>query len=424
MRIRKGEAMRQRTIFHVDVNSAFLSWKAVHQIQEQGSLVDLREIPSAVGGDEEKRHGIVLAKSIPAKRYGVRTGEPLVHARQKCPELVVVPPDFPLYVRYSKAFIDILLRFAPIVEQVSIDEAFCDMTGTERLYGPPAAFAVHLKDTIHKELGFTVNIGVSSNKLLAKMASDFEKPDKVHTLFPEEIQEKMWPLPVGRLYFVGESAEKKLKSLGIHTIGDLAVTDLSILRSHLKKHGETIWHYANGMDDTPVLAEPEETKCYGNSTTISHDVTRAEEAKQILLSLTETVAARLRADQKKAARVSISIVSSNFINTSHQATLDSPTDVTSELYAEVCSLFDQLWEQQPIRLLSVQTSRLCQEEIHQFSLFDNPEKREKLAKLDNAVDQIRSKFGEDAVKRACFLDGTRHMTGGLNAAKREQRKQR
>lgn len=416
--------MPQRTIFHVDVNSAFLSWKAVYQIREQGSLVDLREIPSAIGGDEDKRHGIVLAKSIPARKYGVRTGEPLLFARQKCPELVVVPPDFPLYVKCSKAFIDVLLRFAPAVEQVSIDEAFCDMTGTKRLYGPLTEFAVRLKDTIQGELGFTVNIGVSSNKLLAKMASDFEKPNRVHTLFPEEIQTKMWPLPVGKLYLVGESAEKKLRSLGIHTIGDLANTDPSVLHSHLKKHGETIWRYANGLDDSPVLVEPEETKCYGNSTTLSHDVTNAEEAKQVLLSLTETVAARLRADSKKASRISVSILSSDFVTSSHQVTLDSPTDVTAEIYEEVCSLFDQLWGRQAIRLLSVQTSRLCEEEIHQYSLFDSPEKREKLAKLDDAVDGIRSRFGEDAVKRACFLDGTRHMTGGLNAAKRNLKKER
>ncbi len=413
--------MPDTVIFHVDVNSAFLSWKAVHQLREQGSLVDLREIPSAVGGDEDSRHGIVLAKSLPAKKFGVRTGEPLAQARRKCPQLVVVPPDFPLYVRFSQAFLDVLRRFAPVVEPVSIDEAFCDMTGTGLLYGPPVPFAHRLKDTIREELGFTVNVGVSCNKLLAKMASDFEKPDRVHTLFPEEIPEKMWPLPVEELFLVGASAARKLRSLGIQTIGDLAQADPELLRAHLKKHGETIWRYANGLGDTVVRPEPEDAKCCGNSTTLSHDVTDAREARQILLSLTETVAARLRAEGKQASRIAVAIRSADFANVSHQTTLDSPTDVTEEIYRTVCQLFDQLWDQSPIRLLSVQTSQLTTGEPRQLNLFEDPRRREKLEKLDNAMDSIRSRFGESAVKRACFLDGSPSMTGGLNAAKRQQK---
>ncbi len=416
--------MPQTTIFHVDVNSAFLSWKAVYQIKEQGSLVDLREIPSAVGGDEDSRHGVVLAKSIPAKKFGVRTGEPLAQARRKCPQLVVVPPDFPLYVRFSQNFLQILRRYAPVVEPVSIDEAFCDMTGTDLLYGPPIPFAHRLKDIIRKELGFTVNVGISSNKLLAKMASDFEKPDKVHTLFPEEIQSKMWPLPVENLFLVGNSAARKLRSLGIRTIGDLARSDPELLQGYLKKHGETIWRYANGQGDTVVRAEPEEAKCCGNSTTLSHDVTDAGEAKQILLALTETVAARLRMDGKQASRISVGIRSADFVNVSHQTTLDSPTNVTEEIYRTVCTLFSQLWDHSPIRLLSVQTSQLDGGELRQLNLFEDPVKREKLEKLDTAVDAIRSRFGENAIKRACFLDGSPHMTGGLGAAKRRQKGKR
>lgn len=413
--------MPQTVIFHVDVNSAFLSWKAVYQIREQGSLVDLREIPSAIGGEEDSRHGVVLAKSLAARKAGVRTGEPLAAARKKCPQLVVVPPDFPLYVRMSQAFLQVLRRYAPVVEPVSIDEAFCDMSGTARLYGPPVDFAHQLKDTIREELGFTVNVGVSSNKLLAKMASDFEKPDRVHTLFPEEIQEKMWPLPVERLFLVGGSTARKLRSLGIHTIGELALADPELLQAHLKKQGEIIWHYANGQGDTVVREEPEEIKCCGNSTTLSHDVEDAREAKQILLSLAETVAARLRADHKKAARISVTIRSATFVSTSHQATLDAPTDVTEEIYQTACVLFDQLWDRCPIRLLSIQTSQLSTQEVRQLSLFEDPNKREKLEKLDSAVDAIRSRFGEDSIKRACFLDGSRHMTGGLGAAKRNQK---
>jgi len=410
--------MPERIIFHVDVNSAFLSWKAAYQIRQQGSMVDLREIPSAIGGSEANRHGVVLAKSIPAKKYGVRTGEPLVHARQKCPELVVVPPDFPLYINSSQAFIEILKQSAPVVEQCSIDEAFCDMTGTELLYGSLPDFAIKLKDRIYQELGFTVNIGISSNKLLAKMASDFRKPNLVHTLFPDEIQTKMWPMPVGELYLVGRSAEKKLHTLGIRTIGDLARADIRVLKSHLKKHGETIWQYANGLSDEPVVSESPDNKCIGNSTTIAHDVANPEEAKQILLALTETVTARLRSDHKKAACISVAITDCNFHSASHQATLQSASDVTAEIYGTVCQLFDTLWDRTPIRLLGVQTTRLSQETLIQGSLFDTG-KRDKLTKLDAAVDTIRNRFGDDAVKRACFVKSDQeHMSGGLSQAKR------
>lgn len=237
-----------RIIYHIDVNSAFLSWQACHMLKTTPDSVDIRTIPSVIGGSEKLRHGIVLAKSSPAKKYNIQTAETLVSARKKCPGLVIIPPDYEIYVRYSSRFIDLLQQYAPVIEQYSIDEVFCDMTGTEKLYGNPVDFAHRLKNIIKKELGFTVNIGVSENKLLAKMASDFEKPDKVHTLFPSEIREKMWPLPVNELFFAGKSSVAKLHSLGIHTIGELASTDVSILRSVLKKQGEVLWNYANGHD--------------------------------------------------------------------------------------------------------------------------------------------------------------------------------
>ena len=235
-------------IFHVDVNSAFLSWESAKRLRDNPDALDLRTINAVIGGDEKMRHGVVLAKSPSAKKYGIMTGEPLSHARQKCPELVVVPPDHELYAASSRKFIEILEEVAPVIEQCSIDEAFCDMTGTEKLYGDPIAFATKLKDRIYKELGFTVNIGISTNKLLAKMASDFEKPDKVHTLYPEEMEEKMWSLPVSDLFFVGRATTKKLLNLGIMTIGELAKTDPVWLKTVLKKQGEIVWNFANGID--------------------------------------------------------------------------------------------------------------------------------------------------------------------------------
>ena len=388
-----------RVIFHVDVNSAFLSWEAVHRLQ-QGETLDLREIPSAVAGDKNKRHGIILAKSTLAKQYGVQTGEPIVDALKKCPNLTLVPPSHNLYSEYSKAFTDILCEFSPIVEKCSIDEAYCDMTGMDALFGTPVTAAYRIKDRIREEIGFTVNVGISTNKILAKMASDFRKPDRVHTLFPEEISEKMWPLPVGELFFVGKSTVKKLNTLGIYTIGELAKTDVEILKAHLKKHGEVIHSFANGIDASVISAEEMKNKGYGNSTTIAFDVEEESTAKMILLSLAETVARRLRNDDMMANVVSVSLVDSEFRHSSHQTTLLSPTHRTDELHKAACTLFDELWEGQPIRNLGIQTSKVVSEDsARQMNLFsfETDEKREK---LDHAIDKIRDRFGASAIQRA------------------------
>ena len=267
--------MPRKIIFHIDVNSAFLSWEAAYRIRHLGGSLDLRTIPSAVGGDISRRHGIILARSIPAKKYGVQTGEPVTDAVRKCPELKLVPPNYGLYEKNSKAFMEILKKYTDKIEQYSIDEAFMDMTGTTLLFGSPVIAATSIKDEIKRTLGFTVNVGISDKKLLAKMASDFKKPDLVHTLFTEDIQKKMWPLPVRDLFFVGSASEKKLHSIGIRTIGDLANADPAALKAVLKKHGEIIRNFANGQDVSFVESEPADNKVYGYSTTIAFDVTDA-----------------------------------------------------------------------------------------------------------------------------------------------------
>ena len=254
------ELERRNVIFHIDVNSAFLSWEAVYRLHHLGGKEDLREKVSAVGGDMAMRHGIILAKSIPAKKFHIKTGETILEAKQKCPELILVPPNYGLYEKCSKAFMDILRRYSPTVEQYSIDEAFVDMTGTEGLWGDAVTAAYRMKDQIRDTLGFTVNIGISENKLLAKMASDFEKPNKVHTLFPEEIREKMWPLPIRELYMAGSSSVRTLEKLEVRTIGDLARMDPAIVELHLKSHGRKLWEFANGIDDSLVEAEPTELR--------------------------------------------------------------------------------------------------------------------------------------------------------------------
>ena len=394
--------MARQVIFHIDVNSAFLSWEAVYRLRELKETEDLRLVPSIVGGDREKRHGVVLAKSTPAKKYGIVTGEPIAHALQKCPELLIVPSHHGLYERYSAAFMKILSEYSPVVEQYSIDEAFVDMTGMEPLFGEPVACAHRIKDRIREELGFTVNIGISSNKLLAKMASDFKKPDLVHTLFPEEIEEKMWPLPVEELFFVGKATAAKLHSLGIRSIGDLAKSDRQMLHDHLKSTGDMVWNFANGMDDG-LSGKNTQAKGYSNETTLSHDVTDAEEAKEILLSLVEQVAGRIRADGKKAEVVSVGIKDAAFISSSHQCVVKNPTSVTRELYEYACRLLDEFWDGRPVRLFNFAVSRVSEEENRQLSLFDTMD-YEKQEKADKAMDDIRKKFGAGAVKRAVFLE--------------------
>ena len=414
--------MAERIVFHVDANSAFLSWTAVYRLQVLGESEDLREIPSVVAGDRESRHSIILAKSIPAKKYGIHTGEPLFQALEKCPELRIVQPDYGLYVEASRHFVAMLRQFSPDVEQYSIDEAWVDMTGTERLWGSPRLAAELMRQRIWEELGFTVNIGISSNKLLAKMAGDFEKPNKIHTLFPEEMKSKMWPLPVRDLFLVGSATEAKLKLLGIYTIGDLAQTDVAILRRRLGKQGETLWHFANGRNADMVTPEPPENKGYGNSVTTPKDITGTEEAHQVLLSLCETVGMRMRRDGKSGGCVTIHLRTNEFRHFSHQSRLQGATNITGELYREACRVFDEAWDRKtPLRQLGVQVTRLSKEPYQQFDLFSgmSPVQYERRMRLDETVDALRDKFGEDIIRRAKFArNPAEHMAGGLSKARR------
>lgn len=391
---------QQRLIFHIDVNSAFLSWEATRRVARGEE--DLRLIPSAIGGDREKRTGIILAKSIPAKKYGVNTGEPIGMALRKCPQLVLARPDFRLYDQCSKAFMDICREYAPVVEKYSIDECFLDMTGTSRLYPDPVKTAHTIKDQIREELGFTVNVGIGPNKLLAKMASDFEKPDKVHTLYIEEIEKKLWPLPVRELFGVGRQTAEKLEKHYIRTIGELARTPLEQLK-HLvgNKLGAYLHESANGIDEAPVLTEPEEVKGYSNSTTLETDVTDRERAKEILLALADSVAYRMRADGVKAYCVAVTIRSNEFKDRSHQRTLFDPTDITNEIYEIGKQLFDELWDgRTPLRLLGMALTNITHDDVSQMSLFTEvDEKKEKQKKVDKAMDELRSRFGSGAVLR-------------------------
>nr|WP_294463764.1 DNA polymerase IV [uncultured Sellimonas sp.] len=402
-------------IFHIDVNSAYLSWTAIEYLK-RGEEEDIREIPCIIGGDKKSRHGVVLAKSIPAKAYGIRTGEPVVSAMRKCPVLRMEPPDHKMYARYSRRLMELLRSYTPDIEQLSIDECFLDFTGIAHRFSTPVEAAFEIKNRIRTELGFTVNIGISTNKLLAKMASDFEKPDRVHTLFPEEIREKMWPLPVSDLYMAGKASVEVLKKLEIRTIGELAKADPDYLEVHLKSHGRLLWEFANGQGEDVVHSEGEEAKGIGNSTTLSEDVQTEEEARKVLLMLAESVGGRLRKAGKKAGSITVEIRYATFQNVSHQTQISPPSQADSMLYQKACELFHELWNGMPVRLLGIRTAKLLEENApRQMNLFDymetiketrerRPEKKDaKHQKLDQALDEIRKKFGEDAVVRAAFL---------------------
>ncbi len=443
-----GEVICLKLIFHIDVNSAFLSWSAAEKLKTDPSL-DLRTVPSIIGGDRASRHGVVLAKSIPAKAFGIQTGEPVTNALRKCPSLILEPPDHALYRRRSQELMDLLHTYTSDIEQLSIDECFLDFTPIRHQFSSPESAAREIADRVRNTLGFTVNVGISENRLLAKMASDFQKPDRVHTLYREEIPDKMWPLSVRDLFMVGGRSADRLESLGIHTIGELAHTDPAFLESHFKSHGQMMWNYANGLASDSLHTAHQESKNIGNSTTLSSDCKSAEAAKKVLLRLADEVSGRLRKKQLLASTVTVEIKYSSFHSCSRQTQLMTPISSSDALYRCACRLFDELWNGEPVRLLGIRTAKLQSErDPIQLSLFDGdspllapaapatassaesaensgvsadfsgsgsrntamPEppapNSEKQRRLDQAMDQIRRKYGKNAVTRGSLL-GTR-----------------
>ena len=393
--------------FHIDVNSAFLSWSAIRKLNN-GSEIDVRDIPSIIGGDTKTRHGIVLAKSIPAKKYGISTAEPIVSALRKCPTLMIEPPDHAYYEEQSKLLMDYLRELSPRIEQVSIDECYMDFTPIAKDYPSPEIAAHMIKEEVKARFGFTVNVGISDRKVLAKMASDFKKPDLVHTLYHHEIAKKMWPLPISSLYMCGKSSVDALKKLEILTIGDLAKADPSIIRLHLKSHGTLLHDYANGIDTSEVADTQSELKGIGNSTTLSKDAETFEEIAPVLLRLAESVGRRLRAHDKCCMMVSVEIRYSDFTNVSHQTVLPTPTNSDDTIYKIACDLSKKLWDHRPVRLLGIRTSKLTETtEPTQLNLFTmNAETNdEKHRKLDAALDLIKEKYGDKAVMRASRIQG-------------------
>lgn len=392
-----------RIIFHIDVNSAYLSWTAVEQLKN-GAGVDIRTIPAIIGGDQKSRHGIVLAKSISAKKYGIRTGEPVANAFRKCPNLKTYLPDHQMYREYSRKLMEFLRTYTTHIEQVSVDECYMDFTEIADRFTSPVEGASEIKDEVYKRFGFTVNVGISSRKVLAKMASDFEKPNKVHTLFPEEVPAKMWPLPIGELFMAGRSSVETMKKLEIYTIGDLANTDPAILELHLKSHGRKLWEFANGLDDSEVESVRAEAKGVGNSTTLPKDLITEAEALPVLKDLAVSVGRRLRKAGQKAEMVSVEIKYHTFNQVSHQKQMERQTNQDQDIYQASIELFRELWSGEPIRLLGIRTSKLSEEsEPEQLSLFDmkfeSEETRKKKKNLKEALKKLEGKYGDGIVKK-------------------------
>lgn len=402
----------ERLIFHIDVNSAYLSWTAVKLLQ-YGSELDIREVPSVIGGNEENRHGIILAASIPAKKLGIKTGESIFEAKQKCNNLLIYPPDYNWYVKSSNAMVEILNEYSSKIQRYSIDECFMDCTHFKDNY---KKMSMIIKMRISNELGFNCNIGISTNKLLAKMASDFKPKNTIHTLFKEEIKTKMWPLPVSELFMVGRATQNKLKNLNIKTIGDLASFDVKILTEKLHSHGKLIHDYANGIDNSDVRKSNYlEIKGIGNSTTIAYDVDNIEEALKILLSLTETCAIRLRENKSLCSLVAVSIKTNNFMHYSHQKPLENATDSTNEIFNGIKKTFIEMYRGEKIRQIGIRLTKLCSNEYYQGTLFDF-EKIDKQKKIDEVMDSIRKKYGKEAVIRSCFIhSGIKPLSGGTGS---------
>ena len=391
-----------RIIFHIDVNSAYLSWSAIDLLQANPDSVDIRTIPAIIGGNRKTRHGIVLAKSLSAKNiYHIHTAEPVANALKKCPTLTIIPPDHDSYSRHSKQFVCFLRSLTSEIEQVSVDECYMDFTELVGRYPTPVDGAMEIKEEVKKRFGFTVNIGISSNKLLAKMASDFQKPDRIHTLFPEEVPQKMWPLPISSLFMAGHASVAVLQKLDIHTIGDLARMDPAILNLHLKSHGKIMGEYANGIDNSSIESEPSQAKGIGNSTTLASDLTTAQEAYSILLQLSTKVGHRLEKAGQSANNLCVEIKYSTFDKYTRQMPLFSPTQDEKKLYHAACHLFDTLWNGNPIRLLGIRAGKLTDaDEPVQLDLFSyDPKVIEKEQKMERAMDKIREKFGKDLIQK-------------------------
>lgn len=392
--------MTERIIFHIDVNNAFLSWTAV-QLLDEGYNIDIRKIPAIIAGDESKRHGIVLAKSPIAKKYGIVTAETIYQAKMKCPNLKIFSPNHEIYQRKSKQLMDYLKTFTPIMEQFSIDECFLDMTGTKYIYANYLELAYKIKDEIKEKFGFTVNVGIGNNKLCAKMASDFEKPDKVHTLLRSEIKEKLWPLPVNDLFMCGKKTSIELNKMNIYTIKDLAEFDFQKLEKKFKSQAKYLKQAAWGIDESKVEERKDKRQSISTTRTLPHDEENSEKLKEVLFMQTEDVCRQLREKNLYASTIAIIYKDKYFKSTTVQEQLENVTDNTKEILKKVNSLFEKSYNNIPVRLIGVRLANLTEFKNTQVSLFDiESDDNSKEESIQKTIDKINKKFGSSLIMPA------------------------
>ena len=388
-----------RAILHIDMNSCYASIECLHH-------PEIRHLPVAVGGDVEARHGIILAKNELAKRAGVKTGEALWQAKQKCPDLVIVPPHYQLYLRFSRMARAIYAEYTDLIEPFGLDEAWIDVTGSG-VFGDAVEIAETIRNRVKFELGITVSIGVSFNKIFAKLGSDYKKPDAVTVFGKDDYREKVWPLPVEELLYVGPATTRKLRARGIRTIGDLAQTDPTLLHSWLGKMGYVLHAFANGNDPSPVAPLGEEAiiKSIGNSTTTPRDLTCEEDVNIIFYVLAESVAARMRENGFRAKTVQISLRDTDLFSFERQCKLESPSCLASELHdAGMRLLRDHYRFRKPLRSVGIRGMDLVPiQTAMQLNFFEDPVRREKRERLEVAVDELRRRFGHAAVSRAVTM---------------------
>ena len=393
----------KKIIMHIDVNNAFLSWTAILYLKN-GSNIDIRKTYAIIGGDEASRHGIVLAKSMPAKKRGVVTAETIYSAKKKCPNLKVYPPNYNFYKKMSDRMLDLIRKYSPDIEQMSIDECFLDYTPVKHLYGDEVEFAFRLKKEIFDTLGFTVNIGIGNNKLCAKMASDFSKPYKVHTLFEDEVSKKMWPLKVDDLFGIGKKTAIKLHNLNINTIYDLAHADSKFLYRYFKNQAIDMIETANGKGSDVVISEEAVPKGIGNETTLSRNISSREELEPYLLALSENVAIRLRKQKKYASVIVVTLKDKFFKRVSHQKKIVNATNLTEEIYKVACAILSEMSVEDGVRLIGVRLDKLSDTSSHQVSLFEDLKVREDNNELEKTVDELKEKYGFKVIKKASLMD--------------------
>ena len=396
--------MHKRLIFHIDVNNAFLSWSACQMLKE-GYKIDIRNKVSVIAGDESKRHGVVLAKSPMAKKYNIVTAETIYSARKKYKNLLIFPPRHDIYKKYSDDLFNYLCKLTPKIERYSIDECFLDMSGMNHFIKDEIEFAYKIKDEIKNKFGFTVNIGIGNNKLCAKVASDFEKPDKVHTLYDSEIKEKLWNLKIEDLFMVGKQTTKKLKNLKINTVYDLAHYKEEELVKIFKSYGHLLHEYANGIDDSEVEDIKSELKGIGNSITLPEDIENLEDIKLKLLEISELVGRRIRKDKKYAYVVTLYVKYSDFKTLTHQKKLKNPINTDEQIYDNVLVLLKEI-QLKPIRSLGIRLNDLVADKIEQISIFDNNEKNgnNNNENLQHTIDDLKVKYGNNIIKRASIKE--------------------